>query len=390
MQFDTSQQHAVSLAATSPFSMITGGAGTGKTTIIDKIAEALERDFDVRLCAFAGKAAARLKEATGREASTIHRMLGYNGMRFLAPTFPPNTAIIIDEASMISSDLLAEITRRAPGRLVLVGDAAQLPPVGKGQPFHDMLRLLPERVATLDTCYRNSEAVYKAASAIRRGDVPLRSDSTATEKWDCLNTGDAGPTHRLILEYVRKGFIDFQQDIILVPRNGENEDQPCTVRSLNRDIVDIVNARKYDEAFLPGDRVINTKNFSEKNVWNGTTGTVHAVDSDGCIWVELDVPVQTDSGEYESRVLWDKEMRKSLQLAYALTVHKAQGSQYRRVIFPCLARDSYALLDRSLIYTAITRTQEQCVVLGQYSAFVQGIQTVRTKRTVIQELANAV
>ena len=386
---DKSQQSAIDFALANRFAIVNGGAGTGKTTIIQYMAAQVRNPA---LCAFAGKAAARLKEATGHETSTIHRLLRYTGTTFRTTSLH-GLNVIVDESSMIASDLLAEIVRREPASLTLVGDQAQLPPVGSGQPFHDLINIRPDRVRTLENCYRNSEAVFKAAAAIRNGEMPLRNDKSEKEQWDVLATGDPAETQRVILGWVKSGYLDFSQDIILCPRNGETEDAPCTVKGLNRSIVDLVNPRREeDEKFCVGDRVINTKNCSEKDVWNGTTGTIHAIDQDGQIWVKLDIPIKDYdadlSGEIsKDMVQFDKKMAKELQLAYALTVHKSQGSQYRRVVFCCLNRDSHTLLGRSLIYTAITRTETQCAVVGNPSAFQQGINRVNHKRTVIQELA---
>lgn len=396
LQFDDAQQAAIDRAVEERFLMITGGAGTGKTTIIKEISERLkDKGKNVALCAFAGKAAARLQEATGFSASTIHRLLKYDGNLYNLKSLE-GTIIVIDEASMVASDLMAEVVRRKPAGLILVGDPSQLPPVGRGQPFHDLLRYKPRLESHLSTCYRNSEAVYKAATAIRHGEIPLDTDRSENEKWDVVRTGGPKRTHEVILEYVRQGYIDFEQDIILTPRNGDNDQQPATVKGLNADIVAIVNPRQHDkEIFRPGDRVINTKNYAEHDVWNGTTGTIDSIDMEGEITVRLDTPIvdyeRSGDGDtkYKFDVVFDTDMRKSLQLAYALTVHKSQGSQYRRVIFVCLKRDSFCLLDRSLIYTAVTRTREQCVVMGDYGAFCEGIRTEKQKRTVIQELAGA-
>jgi exodeoxyribonuclease V alpha subunit len=398
MILDAVQLRAIETAVSNPFTMITGGAGTGKTTIIKTIAEQVKAvGGSPTLCAFAGKAAARLKEATGFQASTIHRMLGADGSGRFARENLYGESVIVDEASMIPSDLLAEIISRQPARLVLVGDQAQLPPVGRGQPFHDLIRLRPELVCELAHCYRASEAVYHAATEIRGGLMPALSATSANEAWEIRATGDPEKTQEAILDIVRAGFVDFSQDIILVPRNGGKEDPDAkgaggmqsTVASLNQAIMEIVNPRKGEsKKIAAGDRVINTKNLPGLNIWNGTTGEVVSIDMDGGVWIKLDTPIadpfldrQTDS------VLLSREEAKHLELAYALTVHKAQGSQYRRVVFACLSRDSFALLDRPLIYTAITRTRQHCVVMGQVEAFRAGIGRIKTKRTVLQELA---
>lgn len=386
---DPTQELAIDHACNTRFAIITGSAGTGKTTIIKQIADRLG---GCTLAAFAGKAAARLKEATKRPASTIHRMLMFNGDRFLLESLKGRT-VIIDEASMVAADLMAEVMRRNPSRLILVGDQAQLPPVGKGQPFHDLIELLPDKVVNLTKCFRNTEAVFKAAMEIRNGTLPGQSETSANEKWSILKSGPAENTHRAVLKMVQDGLIDFEQDIILCPKNGK-AGVPCTVHGLNSDIVDIVNPRQGDEKFCPGDRVINTKNLAEKDVWNGTTGTIHSIDQRGAVTIRLDIPIidwensdDLKNPVYKDMVKLAKDEVKNLQLAYALTVHKSQGSQYRKVVFVALERDSFALLTRPLIYTAVTRTKQECIVAGQVQALWKGIGATTHKRTIIQELA---
>ena len=393
MELDKHQRAAVDRAVAERFAMITGGAGTGKTTIIKMIADQIVAGgSEIALAAFAGKAAARLREACGHPASTIHRLLGYQGSKFMTESLA-DKCIVIDEASMVSADLMAELVRREPKKLILVGDPAQLAPVGKGQPFHDLLKLRKSDVAKLTKCYRASEAVYKAATCIRAGSPPVEQETSDNERWSMTNTGNAQQTQDAIMQWVEQDIFDWDKDIILCPKNGADETTPCTVKALNAAIVDIISPRREGEIFNVGDRVINTKNIAAKDVWNGTTGSIHAIDIDGGIWVEVDVPVidwnksKSDKDPvYTSKVLFDKKERKNLQLAYALTVHKSQGSQYRNVLFVALQRDSWALLDRSLIYTAITRTREACCVVGELAAFYAGIQKVSQKRTVLQEI----
>ena len=399
-QLDQSQLAAVRFAAGNRFSIINGGAGCGKTTIIKEIVKTLRSNGKtVGLCAPTGKAAARLKEATGTPTATVHSLLGYDGAVYNEPPFPDKT-IIIDESSMLDSCLLAEVVKRAPRRLILVGDQAQLTPVGAGQPFHDIIEYYPDRVRTLTTCYRATEAVFKASSAIRRGEMPLLHDKSDNEVWDVYDSGEAETTQQVILEWVKKGVFNFETDIILAPKNGERNKETglfpaCTVNRLNEEIIKIVNPRKEGDTrkFLTGDRVINTKNNPDKDIWNGTTGTVHGIDIDGGLWLKLDIPIidPTRTGEngepiYKDRVLLSRDEQLNLSHAYALTVHKSQGSQYRQVCFVCLMRDRF-VLNRALTYTAVTRTKQRCIVAGQVSALAQSMQREKSKQTVIQLLA---
>ena len=378
---DETQMGAVQFALDRKFAIINGGAGCGKTTIIKAICDSLKGD--IRLCAFAGKAAARLREATMHTATTIHRMLGWmgDGNGFAVKTLSGVT-VILDEASMVSSDLLAEIVKRNPDRLVLVGDEAQLPPVGSGQPFHDLVHLLPDCVRTLTTCYRSREAVLLSALAIREGNVPPNYTKSYSEFYEFISLADARKAHDFILRQVKNSEIDFADDVILCCRNGDSEEEPLSVKSLNADIKALVNPG--DGKIDAGDRIICTVNSSDLDVWNGTTGRCACFDSSRAMWVELDFP----NADGETSVLIPKDKVKDWQLAYALTVHKSQGSQYGKVFFAVARRDSSTLLSRSMVYTAVTRAKKECHVIGDAWAFGTSIREVRTKHTAMQEIYN--
>lgn len=389
---DESQISAVRHAIGRKFCIVNGGAGVGKTTVIRMIVRGMKAAFknlDVALCAPTGKAAARLKEASGIPATTIHVMLGSKGADVFTAGTLERVAIIIDEASMVDSALLAEITKRNPARLVLVGDQAQLTPVGRGQPFHDIIELYPDTVRTLTKCYRNTEAVFQAASKIRNGNLPPRFMESERERWSVVGHTEPKDAHEAICAWAKDGILDFEKDIVLCPKNGKKIDgvfQEATVNALNEDLLalDRWKRGKTDAGkFLAGDRVINTVNMAEEHVWNGTTGTVLTTDDDGSVFVKLDVPFQDENGETKDQVRFTREMAKNLTYAYALTVHKSQGSQYRKVVIVLLARDKFQL-DRSLIYTAATRTKEECVIVGDYQALAAGISQIRTKKTCLQ------
>lgn len=385
-KLDDTQMDAVQFAIDHSLAIINGGAGCGKTTLIKAICDSL--GTSVKLCAFAGKAAARLKEATGHDAGTIHRMLHYMGEEqgFTLKSLRGST-VVLDEASMVSSDLMAEIIKRNPDRLILVGDEAQLPPVGSGQPFHDLIAKKPEIVKTLTTCYRNKEAIYQSALAIRNGIMPPPNAKSEQELWDVQGMTDARAAHRAILDAVRRKEVDFNTDIILCCRNGEKDgDNECSVLGFNQDIKDIENPNE-DGSYriAEGDRVINTKNDADLDVWNGTTGRCREFDTDGAMWVDLDFP----NSNNEREVLIPKKQVKDWQLAYALTVHKSQGSQYRKVFFVVAKRDAVALLSRPMVYTAVTRAKHECRIVGDTQTLYRAIGQINHKMTVIQELAEA-
>lgn len=396
---DATQIAAVRFAVSRRFAIINGGAGVGKTTVIKMIVRGLRKLFpqlQVSLCAPTGKAAARLKEASGIEATTIHVLLGSRGGDVFSAGPLEDCAVISDEASMIDSALLAEIMKRRPARLVLVGDQAQLTPVGHGQPFHDIIGLYPEMVRTLTKCYRNTEAVFQAATKIRTGNLPVRCAQSENERWCVVAAREAEEAQDVIRAWAKEGYLDFETDIVLCPKNGKRpegggEFPAGTVNALNEELLHLSReSRGLDrgEKFQSGDRVINTVNTPEAQVWNGTTGTVQMVNDGGEVFVKLDVPVRGADGELKDSVKFTRDMVKNLQYAYALTIHKSQGSQYRKTVMVILARDGFQL-DRSLIYTGVTRTKQECLIVGDYNALARGIETTRKKDTVLGCLAAA-
>ena len=386
MKFDDTQVTAISAAVSRlGLTVINGGAGAGKTTIIKAICKILEnRGCAVSLCAFAGKAAARLREATGHHASTIHSMLMYSGdgIGFAAGNLHGRT-VILDEASMVPSSLLYEITKRDPERLILVGDQAQLQPVGIGSPFHDVIDSLPTVVHTLTTCYRNKEAVFAASAKIRDGQIPEEGISSH-EEFLVRRFDSPEAVHEFIDEKVKAGQIDFEQDLVLSPCNGEGEEPAAaTVKSLNASIQDIENPHDEGVRFLADDRVICTKNFPKLDIWNGTTGWITRVDNGGKPYF---LPDDADS-DYDEIRLGEKEQQAAISPAWCLTIHKAQGSQYRDVYVVCLRRDAGRLFDRSMLYTAVTRAKRKCVLLTD-DGIDRIIGTVRRRRTYLQLLFN--
>lgn len=391
IKLNEDQQRAVELAVSRNFSLVAGGAGSGKTTLIKEIFNQVKNPI---ICTPTGKAAARVREASGFPSSTIHSALKYDGTTFKLENLK-GRSVIIDEASMVDSWLLHAVISRTPDKIVLIGDEAQLPPVGSGAPFHDLVRYRPDITTRLTICYRNTEAVFHAANMIREGDCPPPVLESANEHWELRQTGGPEATQEQIIKWVKDGFFDFEKDIILTPRsrprsgnNGNDEavSDHCMAAGINRQIVNLLNPRDERDGFQVGDRVICTKNFAASDVWNGTTGTVTGT-SRGTLWVKGDIPF-LQGERYVSEIEWQNEIVRNVEHAYALTVHKSQGSQYRNVAFCCLSRDLYALLSRPLVYTAVTRAKEVCVCMGDQRTLSMGICRGLNKTTVIQEIAN--
>lgn len=400
MNLDNSQKSAIENALSSGHRVITGGAGTGKTTIIKEIVTSLQGRA-VLMCP-TGKAAARLREATGFDASTIHSALLWDGTTFRRQGDFRN-AVIVDEASMVDSWLLAKLISFKPNKLILVGDASQLPPVGKGQPFHDLCALRPDIVSTLTTCHRAKGAVHMAATAIRTGAAPERVLESGGETWRMVDSGAPPATMATLEKWIRGGAYDPVRDIIICPQYGsdngsaDSQQEFATlstepdggIHSINRAVKTMLNPSREGEKYTPGDRVICGKNFGSDDLWNGDLGTVVSVDTKGLPFVMLDRDAsrEIDLEEDDSKARRiTKEQLQHFAHAYALSVHKAQGSQFRRVFFVVFKRHQ-RMLSRALIYTAITRARQGCVVMGEISTFYRGINTEITRRTVFQHLA---
>lgn len=375
MNFDASQLAAIEATCDPAHRnrVITGGAGTGKTTLIQAIAE---RIGPCEIMAPTGKAAARLKEATGFDACTIHRALMFDGEK-LNRSGKINRPVIVDESSMIDSWLLAQLLKFDPPKLILVGDSAQLAPVGKGQPFHDLIRLRPDITSELTHCWRAQGAVHKAAQSVRRGDPPYHAEDSGGETFRMIDTGEAESTTERIVAWVKAGQFDVKTDVILSPRYGDSESNDAGIHSINKAVRALLNPS--DRKFATGDRCIINKNFGSDDLWNGDLGFISDIDQDEGLWLTLD-------RDRENPRLVKKDQVKEVAHAYCLSVHKSQGSQFRRVFFVCLKRHWHQL-SRSLIYTAITRAQKGVVVLGELGAFYHGINVNVQKKTVIQYLA---
>lgn len=367
-----SQRQALELLGQAPICVLTGGPGTGKTTVIGALIEAaLRKGLRVALAAPTGRAAMRLKEATGFEAKTIHRLLEYNArtQQFGRDELNPLDAdwVVIDEASMLDVILLRHLLKAiAPGsRLTFVGDSDQLPPVGPGDPFRDIIASKTVPVARLSEVFRQGphSTLVAVANGVLLGREPKpRAAGNGEGLQDFYVVWREDPKEvcevieRLVLERIPARFgLDPVKDIqVLAPMHKGD----CGTDALNRLLRARLNAEAASSSGLrPGDKVIQTRNNYDKEIFNGDIGRVLSCSTDGSIRVKFeDKEVDLDPSEAED-----------LSLAYAITVHKAQGSEFPAVLV-ALHTQHFIMLRRNLLYTALTRAKKLCVLVGNQRA----------------------
>lgn len=365
---------------------LTGGPGTGKTTVIKGILAVLEQQgFKILLGAPTGRAAKRLSEATGRETATIHRMLEATGGVEGAPQFVRDEdqpldadVVIIDEVSMMDIALMNYFLRAIPDgcRVVLVGDVDQLPAVGPGSVLKDILRSETVPVVRLTEVFRQDgeSMIVLNAHRINRGLLP---DCKTSQDFEFREINDSDAVADAIVklcsdELQTDGF-DIWRDVqVLSPMHR----QVCGVENLNKLLQAALNPDSKDKSSIlgtnqilrQGDKVMQIRNNYTKGVFNGDIGFVIAID-DGRVNVrypELDV-------EYERKELDE------LHLAYAMSVHKSQGSEYPVVVMP-LVPGHHIMLQRNLLYTAVTRAKERVILLGTKAALNTALANDRTRR----------
>ncbi|NOZ00971.1 MAG: ATP-dependent RecD-like DNA helicase [Deltaproteobacteria bacterium] len=376
-----SQKRAVSIVSRSGLGILTGGPGTGKTTIVGALLRvAGASGLKTVLAAPTGRAAMRLKEATGREAKTLHRLLEFNPRdgRFQRNETNPLDAdwILVDESSMLDIHMMDNLLKAVtPGtRLTFVGDADQLPPVGPGDPFRDLIRSDIVPVARLTEVFRQGEgsqivaAAYRVLSGREPG-TPSVADGALgdfyfLEREDPAAVADA--IEKMVVERIpaRFGLDPVRQVQVLAPmRRGD-----CGTEALNRRLRDRLNPR-IDPAkpgFAPGDRLIQNRNNYEKEVFNGDIGVAETGAEKGSLLVRFE----------DRRVEFKAMEQDDLSLAHAITVHKAQGSEFPAVVVS-LHTQHYVMLQRNLLYTALTRGRRLVVLCGNRRAVRLAVNNAR-------------
>lgn len=393
IEYDEVQVEAIREAVASKVMVLTGGPGTGKTTTTQGIIAALKSmGLSILLAAPTGRAAKRMSEATGMEAKTIHRLLEYNpkdGYKRNDENPLEGDALIVDECSMIDIILMNNLMKALPAdmRLVLVGDIDQLPSVGAGNVLRDIIDSEKIPVIRLTRIFRQAQAsrIVMSAHAINKGQFPDISNGKQTDFFfmQMEETEQVAETIvNLVKERLPKAYKRPASDIqVLTPMQRG----VVGATNLNTALQAVLNTsqlalNRSGYSFRQGDRVMQLRNNYDKDVFNGDLGYVEKVNlEDRTLQVDFDGKLV----EYEVSELDE------LTLAYATTIHKAQGSEYPIVVMPVLMTH-YVMLQRNLIYTGITRAKKICVLVGTKKALSFAIRnmSVLKRNTKLKERLN--
>lgn len=366
-EYSEEQLSALETALNSPVSVLTGGPGSGKTTVLKGVIEAMERDGKkVLVAAPTGRAAKRASNLTGADATTIHRLLGYRQGEGYHTKAIDTDMLIIDEGSMMEQVLFDHLLQALrPGtRVVLVGDVDQLPAIGAGDVLRDMIDSGKVPVARLSENFRQGEGSLIAAGArsINSGELP---ESDPERDFMMIEEESVKGIHDRILSLMaeelpsRYGIAPGDIQVVTPQQIG-----PLGARQLNIDLQARLNPsgpalRRGSTTMRLGDPVMQTANSRERGVYNGEVGRIVEVDTEG-----QKIKVEYSDGR-ESE--YSRSELSELVLAYATTVHKLQGSEVRYMIFPVTMAHK-PMLYRNLLYTGVSRATELCVLVGEEEA----------------------
>ncbi|WP_237481841.1 SF1B family DNA helicase RecD2 [Lichenibacterium dinghuense] len=383
-----SQREALRLAAASKALVITGGPGVGKTTLVNSILKMLvAKGVAVALCAPTGRAAKRLTESTGVEAKTIHRLLETDpkngGFKRDEANPLPCDLLVVDETSMVDVLLMKALLRALPPRaaLLLVGDVDQLPSVGPGQVLADVIGSGAVPVVQLTEVFRQAATsrVIVNAHRINAGQMPEATPAGA-ERSDFYVVDAAEPETAvakvlaIVRERIPRAFgLDPVRDVqVLCPMNRGG----VGARALNAELQKVLNppgevrVERFGWTYGPGDKVMQVENDYDKEVYNGDLGIVTRIDA------EAGELVATFDGR---EVTYGFGELDELVLAYATTIHKAQGSEYPAVVIPVMTQH-YTMLARNLLYTGVTRGKRLVVLVGQRKAIAMAVRNGGQRR----------
>jgi len=388
LRLSESQTQALQAALDHKVMVITGGPGTGKTTIVNAVLKIFERaSARVLLAAPTGRAAKRLNEATGCEARTIHRLLEYSPQRggFQRTDEAPLECdlLVVDETSMVDTVLMHHLIAAVPlaAACILVGDVNQLPSVGPGNVLGDIIDSGAVPVVRLTEIFRQASRsrIVVNAHRINQGLMPEAAPDTDDGPQDFYFIEQEDPERVLatILELARNRI---PRRFGLDPVDGIQVMTPMHkgvvgAANLNRRLQEVLNpgeggVARGDRLFRVGDKVMQVRNNYDKDVFNGDIGRIASISNE-----ERELTVRIDGRE----VSYDFGELDELAHAFAVSVHKAQGSEYPAVVFPVLTQH-YILLQRNLIYTALTRARRLAVIVGTRRALAIGIKNTGTER----------
>ena len=390
VELASAQQNAIKTALTSKICVITGGPGVGKTTIVNSIVKILQaKKSKVLLAAPTGRAAKRMSEATGAPAQTIHRLLKYEphegGFTHDERNPLKGDIIIIDEVSMLDIPLAHHLLKAIPltASVVFVGDVDQLPSVGPGNFLRDLIDSDRVPVIRLTEIFRQAKNSFIITNAhlVNEGRMPV-FDSPQESDFFFIVEDDPekvlATIKTLCSERVRKKFgFDPMRDVqVLTPMHKGL----CGSENLNRELQATLNAsgpcvQRFGRTYRVGDRVMQVRNNYDKDVFNGDLGRVKRIDLvEQAVIVEIDEPGGKDSTREIPYEFTDMD---ELLPAYAISVHKSQGNEYPCVIVPLLTQH-FVLLQRNLLYTAITRGKKLVILVGSKKALTIAIRNNKT------------
>lgn len=398
IEFSVEQEEAIRMAFTEPIVIITGGPGTGKTTIVHAILKMylrLNEDNStlaesIALLAPTGRAAKRLKESTNMPASTIHKFLGYQGENYYEYSKTNKTSsrlIIVDEASMMDLPLASRLvtSMHNDARLIIVGDVDQLPSVGPGQVLKDLIDSKEIKTIRLTKIHRQAEdsSIIKLAHNVNEGILPENILDKLSDRNFIVTSSDALPSMVVDLyqKAIEKGKSIKDTQVLIPMYKGD-----AGINEINNKIQEAINPlsnlgelKHLNRVFRINDKVIQLVNRAEKGIMNGDIGYVASFIRKNEKLAGIEVNFDTH------RVSYTLEELDDLTLAYAISIHKSQGSEFELVIMP-FTNQYYIMLKRKLIYTGITRAKKTLLLIGDPASMQYGIRRIEIeRRTILKE-----